>query len=295
MATIEDIRRKAQKLRKKHQSSVLIEAEMIAVANDDGITSVKVTDTDTKNLVWCKLYGSDERIVQAYNTRVQPRNKLPVWLRSLEDQTFEVEGGRARDGTEFLGEAAATIFTPEQIGELIATVWPARNLKPGRARLSDNGGMKLHIEPFYYSGGVFAAPSGRDIDLTAYVPATTDKQVWAVVWYDPATDALGATTGTEYDLPYVMNEMDLGAIALPPQYIRLAGVLLTEGDTALSASSIIIAAQNWFDSPVTDESFFPIVVTDARIIPSNRQLVISQVTINTGGSIQIDGILHITG
>lgn len=293
--TLNRIHQKARSLRKQMQPNFLIEADMIEVANDDGVTSVRVTDPDTHNLIWVKLYGQDERVVQAYNGRTQVRANLPVWVRQLADGTYEVEGMRSRDGTEYLGEGLGTMNTPEQVGELLGTVWPARNLKPGRARLSQNGGMKLTIESFYYSGGVFSPPSGRDIDLTSYIPATTDKQVWAVVWYDPVTDALGATTGTEYDLPYTMTEIDLGAIAIPVQYIRLAGVILTEGDTALSSASVIVAAQNWLDPPVTDENFFPITVTDARTIPSNRQLVISQVTIDTGGSIDIDGILEILG
>lgn len=272
------------------QPSSLVEADLTTYANDDGVTSVKVTDVDTKNLVWAKLLGSDERIVQAYNTRVQPRNKAPVWLRQLADGTYEVEGLRSRDGTDFYGEAAGTMNMPELIGELMGTVWPARNLKPGRARLSDAGGMTLYIEAFYHSQGYFI---GDTIDLADYVPATTDKQVWAVVWYDPLSEALGVTTGDEYDLPYTMIDTDLGAISIPPQYIPLAGVVLTEGDTALSGSSVIIARQNWIDAPVTAEAFFPIHITDTRIIPENRQQVVDSVFVDAGGILIIDGILRV--
>lgn len=276
--------------RKGQQSSRLIEAELIAVANDDSVTSVKVTDTDTKNLVWAKLHGSDERIVQAYNTRVQPRAKAPVWLRQLADGTYEVEGLRSRDGTDFYGEAAGTMNMPELIGELMATVWAARNLKPGRVRLSDVGGMSVYVEAFYHASGYF--PGGL-IDLTSYIPATTDKQVWCVVYYDPDGDELGAMNGTEYDLPYTMNETDLGAIALSPHWIRLAGIVLTEGDTAITAASIIIAAQSWIDAPVTNDNFFPIHITDTRTIPSNRQQVVDSIFVDTGGILTIDGILRI--
>lgn len=277
---------------KQRQSSDLIEADLTARLNDDGIASVKVTDTDTVNLVWAKLRGQDERIVEAYNGRVQPLDKLPVWVRQLADGTYEIEGVRSRDGSDFLGEALGTMNLPELIGELLATVWPARNLKPGRVRLSPNGGMKLDIEPFFYSGGYFG---GDEIDLTSYVPATSAMQVWAVVYYDPNAAALGVTTSSEYSLIVPMDETNLGTVTLSPQRIPLAGVLLKNGDTALSAASAIIARQNWIDAPVTNDSFFPIVVTDARVIPSNRQLVISRLTIGSGGSVTINGLLQIVG
>lgn len=290
--TSRQLREKTRAFRRLYKSLIPIPGEITARVNDSGVTSVKVDDSDTSNLVWVKLYGQDERIVQAYNTKVTPRDKMPVLLRQQITGEFVIWEGDPVAGTELYGEAAGTMFTPELIGELMATVWPARNLKPGRVRLSELGGMKAYVEAFYYSGGWFG---GGTIDLEDYVPATTNTQVWAVIWYDPISEALGATVSDEYGLAYTMSEPDLGAIALPAQYIRLAGVLLTEGDTALSGSSIIKAAQNWIDAPVNTEAFFPIVVTDTRVIPANRQLVISQVTIDTGGEIIVDGILHFTG
>lgn len=292
MATISDAKRAWRKVQQSFQAARRIEADLTAVANDDGVTAVKVTDSDTSNLVWAKLLGQDERIVQAYNGRVQPRDKLPVWVIQLPDGTFEIEGVRSRDGSDFLGEALGSMNIPELIGALLAVVWPMRNLIAGRARLSEVGLLTLWIEPFYTNAAYFP---GANFDLTAYVPVTTDMQAWVVIWYDPASGTLGATAGTEYNLAYTMTEIELGAVVIDTSYIPLAGVLLTEGDTLITAATVIIARQPWFNSAVTDESFFPIVVTDARVIPANRQLVISQVTVDTGGSITVDGILHIIG
>jgi hypothetical protein len=276
--------------RRKHQSSALFEADLVATANDDGVTSVKVTDPDTVNLVWAKLYGSDERIVQAYNTRVQPRDKCPVWLRQLADGTFEVEGGRARDGSDLYQEAAGTVFLQELIGELLATVWGARNLKPGRARLSELGGMNLYIEAFFHSTGYFG---GDDIDLTAYIPATASTHAWVKVWYDPVSDVLGATLGTEYGLPYTLTKDDLGAISISPNYIPLAGVILTNGDTALSAASVIEAAQNWIDAPISSEQFFPIEITNEYTIPVNRQIAVRRLAVTGSGVLTVNGVLDV--
>lgn len=277
-------------VRNQQQASRLVEADLIAVTNDDGVTSVKVTDPDTKNLVWAKLYGSDARPVQAYNTRVQPRAKAPVWLRQLADGTYEVEGMRSRDGTDFYGEAAGTMNTPEQIGELLGTVWPARNLKPGRARLTDTGGMTLYIESFYHSQGYFI---GGYIDLTDYVPATTSKQVWAVIWYDPVSDVLGVTTSDEYDLPHTMIESELGDVHISPQYIPLAGVILREGDTVIDGSSVIIARQNWIDAPMTSEMLWPIEISDARFVPANRQIAVRRQGVIGDGVLTVYGVLDV--
>lgn len=290
MATKSDLKRLARQQKKQTQAAILIEADLTARVNDDGVTSVKVTDLDTVNLVWAKLRGQDERIVQAYNGRVQPRDKLPVWLRTLEDGTFEIEGVRNRDGSDYLGEALASMNIGELIGELMATVWSARNLKPGRARLSAAGGMTLTIEEFFYSGGKF---KGGDIDLTDYVPSTTDKKVWAVIYYDPIVGALGVATGDEHDLPYAMDETELGTISLAPQYIPLAGVILTEGDTALSGSSTIVARQNWIDAPINDEQFWPIEITDTRTIPTNRQLMVARLAVTGDGVLNVYGVLDV--
>lgn len=290
MATLSDLKRTARKLKQQQAAALLTAADLLAVTNDDGVSSVKVTDADTVNLVWAKLYGSDERIVQAYNTRVQPRDKAPVWLRQLADGTYEVEGLRSRDGSEFYGEGAGSVNIPELIGELLATVWAARNLKPGRARLSEVGGMTLWIEEFFYSGGKF---SGGDIDLTDYIPTTSDTKLWAVVYYDPINAVLGVTTGDEHDLSYTMDETELGEIALAPQYIPLTGVILTEGDTALSGSSTIIARQNWIDAPINSEQFWPIEITDTRTIAANRQLAVRRQAVTGDGVLNVYGVLDV--
>jgi hypothetical protein len=290
MATLNDLKRKARQARRKMQAAHLIEADLTEWLNDDGVTSVKVTDSDANNLVWAYVQGQGNEPVQVYNISVQPRNHAPVWVRQLADGTFEVERLRSRDGSEFYGEAAASMNIGELIGELMATVWSARNLKPGRARLSELGGMYVYIEEFFYSGGKFA---GDNLDLTDYVPTTTDKQVWAVIYYDPVSAALGVTTGTEYDLVYTMNEIDLGAIALAPQYIPLAGVILTEGDTALSGSSTIVARQPWIDAPINSEQFFPIEITDTRTIPANRQIAVRRLAVTGSGVLNVYGVLDI--
>lgn len=276
--------------RRTHQTSVLFEGDLIAVENDDGVTSVKVTDTDTVNLVWVKVYGSDERIVQAYNGRVQPRNKLPVWLRRLADGTYEIEGVRSRDGSDFLGEALGTMNIPELIGELLATVWPARNLKPGRARLSEAGGMTIAIEPFYYADGYF---EGGDIDLTDYVPTTADTQVWAKIYFDPISDALGVTVSDSYTLAYTMLEEDLGDVLISPNAVPLTGVVLKYGDTTLSAASVIIAAQNWIGAPITNDAYFPIEITDTRSIPANRQIAVRRLAVTGSGALTVNGVLDV--
>ena len=290
MATINDAKRLWHKTQQQNQAARLIEADLTAVANDDGVTSVKVTDSDTVNLVWAKLRGQDERIVQAYNGRVQPRNLLPVWIRQLADGTYEIEGVRSRDGSDFLGEALGTMNLPEIIGMLMTVVWPMRNLMAGRVRLSEVGGLTVWVEPFYYSGGRFA---GANFDLTPYVPVTTDMQAWAVIWYDPVSDALGATVGTEYNLAYTMTEIDLGAIALSPTYIRLAGVLLTEGDTVIDAATVIVAAQDWFDAPVTQDNFFPIEITNEYTIPANRQQPARRCAVTGDGVLTVNGVLDV--
>lgn len=286
------LRSKTRKYRALVQSTVLITGEITAVANDSGTSSVKVDDSDTKNLVWVKLQGQSERIVQAINTKVAPRDKMPVLLRRLVTGEFVIAEGDPIAGTELYGEAAGSLFVPELIGELLATVWPARNLKPGRVKLSASGGLNLDVEAFYYSGGRFG---GGAIDLTSSVPASSGKQKWAVIWYDPASAALGVTTSAEYDLIYPLDEPELGAVALPVSYIRLAGVLMKYGDTAFSASTIIIAAQNWIDAPVSTEAYFPITITDSRTIPTNRQLVVSRVMVDSGGSLMVNGILKVIG
>lgn len=290
MATLNDAKRLARRVKQHTQASRLVEADLIAVANDDGVTSVKVTDSDTKNLVWAKLYGSDERIVQAYNTRVQPRDKAPVWLRQLSDGTYEIEGGRSRDGTELYGEAAGTVFLQELIGELMATVWAARNLKPGRARLSENGGLYIHIEPFFHNGE-WIAPD--DFDLTANIPATSDTHAWVALTYDPNGAALSAVTGTEHALAYTLNEDDNDGISLSPDHIPLAKIELFDSTTALDGSTRIVAWQNWITAPVSVEQYWPIEITDTRTLPANTQIMVRRQAVTGDGVLNVLGVLDV--
>lgn len=292
--TFNSIRASARAVRDKQRNLEEIPAKLVDVDNEDGVSDVRVTDGT--NLVWVLLYDENARVAQAYNMTTQYRAGAPVWVRKMPDRTLEVVRIRARDGTDFYGDAAPTINSPPLIGELMPdTLWPGRNLIPGRLYTTSAGGMTIYIAPFHYDGGYF--PGGTQ-DLTANIPVTANKKAWVKVYVDPnavdADDSIGATTGTYVDVTTnPMNEADLAAIPLDSSFIPVAGIVLENGQTAIDDTTLVVDARQWLNAPSNPSQYMPIFLDYAFTMPSNRQVTIKRLIIQTGGSVTILGAIDI--
>lgn len=294
MASENSLRLKARQLRRHLRARDELPAKMIEVENEDSTTSVRVSGL--RNMVWILLYDEDARVTQAYNVRTQVRANAPVWVRRMPDNTLVITGIRELDGTELYADAAPSINVPPLIGELMPeTVWPSRNLLPGRIRWTTAGGLLIYIEPFHYDGGYFP---GGTLDLTAYVPSVANKKAWVKVWVNPNAANVnampGATAGSNVDLSVnPMSEADLAAITISPSYIPVAGIVLTNGDTAITSTTLIADARQWINAPQAASQFMPYILATALTIPAAGQIAVRRMQVAAGGTLTVLGILDI--
>ena len=92
------------------------------------------------------------------------------------------------------------------------------------------------MEPFHYDGGFW--PGG---DFLMTVPSTASMQAWCAVAMNPADDTLYQFTGTEYALPYLLTEVELGNLSVTAGYIPVGAVVLYNGQTTITG------AERWAD------------------------------------------------
>ena len=175
----------------------------------------------------------EETQVWGYAARVN----LPVYVGpniagELEIKTVDQHAAAFTAGD---GAAAAILppITPENNPNLLIG---GRQFRPGRMRTSALGGLYVYVEPFHYDGGYW--PGG---DFLMTVPGTASMQAWCAVAMNPADDTLYQFTGTEYALPYLLTEVELGNLTVTPGYIPVGAVVLYNGQTTITG------AERWAD------------------------------------------------
>lgn len=175
----------------------------------------------------------EETQVWGYAARVN----LPVYVGpniagELEIKTVDQHAAAFTAGD---GAAAAILppITPENNPNLLIG---GRQFRPGRMRTSALGGLYVYVEPFHYDGGYW--PGG---DFLMTVPSTASMQAWCAVALNVAGDALVQFTGTEYALPYLLTEVELGNLTVTPGYIPVGAVVLQNGQTTITG------AESWAD------------------------------------------------
>lgn len=223
----------AQRL-KRHTEVVAAALEIPAVIVDytqgSNIT-FRVIDTNGNYIpgqVWCRFFGGDiNDVFIASNTAVEARANLPVYVRQSRPGKFEVIRLRSQAALDQLGEGAGSYGAPDKIGELSNFVLTGRNFGPGRLQpVSTTAQLTMSVKPFWYShhGQRILWPGGT-IDLSAYLPSTTDYWAWVQVFIDPDSNTLSATTGTEYALLASLTDAELATIdtrgLIPVDAVRL--------------------------------------------------------------------------
>jgi hypothetical protein len=210
---------------------LLLRAE-IGKLEDDGTYTVFVDQA--QNLIYARLTDDHNKLIVTYNLRVKNRAELAIWVRETDDG-LEVEGVRGKRASEFLGEAAPSMNLPEIIGALMNTVISSRNYEPGRVRLYAADSLILHVEPFWYRyfGKMKRWPGGT-IDMTDYLPATTNYWRWALVCLWGNGDELVVLVGDETNAYTALTDTTLATICEDiDTLIPLDAVRLQEGSTTI--------------------------------------------------------------
>ena len=194
----------------------------------DGIT---LAGADTGK-TWVRAEEDSREETQVWGSA--SRINLPVWVGpniagELELKTLEQTEAAMTAGAAAAASLLPTI-TPENSPNILID---GRQFRPGRLRLSDLGGLYVYAEPFQYDGGYWP---GGNLALTP--PGTANQQAWCVVAFDPATGTLSQFTGAEYALPVLLGGSELAQVNITAGYIPLGGVVLQNGQTAITGAEV---------------------------------------------------------
>lgn len=197
------------------------------------LTATGVTlDGAAINKVWVRAEEDSREETQVWGSA--QRINLRVWVQpNAAGELMITEpdySASAYSGQEGVAGSLMPAITPENNPNLLIG---GRQFKPGRMRVSTLGGLYVYVEPFHYDGGYW--PGG---DFLMTVPGTALMQAWCGVAMNPADDTLYQFTGTEYALPYLMTEVELGDLTVTPGYIPVGAVVLQNGQTTITGAEM---------------------------------------------------------
>jgi hypothetical protein len=111
-------------------------------------------------------------------------------------------------------------------------------------------------------GFTYKTPTGyakfatTTFDLEPYLPTTANTHAYAIVGFNPATEAIVAVTGTEYPTTTALTDAHIEEITF--SYIPLAAVKLQNGQTRSPDYRDFVDLREWFSSTVLSSTYAPI-------------------------------------
>lgn len=269
----QELRRLFQRATTKAWNDSLIPATL-GKAEGSGQYSIEVPG---KSPSWNYVTLSDQTIAQAINVSVGRRPRLPVWLDKDPGGTLYVVGVNLIQALQFLGDEAPSLGVGQhshEIGYGYDDPVSTRRITSGLVQVYS--GMTVYVRPFLYEyDGVNYAFSGGYLDLTAEVPASASTKVMCIVWFDPVTVALGATSGDEVSVLSLFTLTDLAEVALSGDVLPLAGVTLREGQTEITQESDFMDGRLWLGRlrSVDSSSYATIALDNLASVAINTSLV----------------------
>ena len=198
------------------------------------LTSTGVTlDGAAAGKAWVRSEedSREETQVWGYASRIN----LPVYVGPNISGELEIKAVDQHAAAFVAGAGAeASILPPITPDNNSSILIGGRQFKPGRMRLSALGGLYVYVEPFHYPGGFWP---GGDFALTP--PGTASQQAWCGVAMNPADDTLYQFTGSNYALPYLLTEVELGELTVNEGYIPVGAIVLQNGQTVITGGEQI--------------------------------------------------------
>lgn len=287
--TREQRRRRIERGMNRVTTNALRPGELGALQNDGTYT----VPTGFRNQVYVRLLDKDEELAAAWNLTVKNKPELPVWVRETLDG-LEIAGVRAHRADEWAGDGAAGLNTPTIPGAYLDSVIPARNREEGRVRLSVLGTLVVHVEPFWYRyHGAWKRWPGGTVNLSAYLPSTTDYWHWAMIGVWGYDNSIQVVTGTENALYANLNDTTLDDLSADIDgLVPCDAVKLQEGMTSVDREEYyvhgrLLAAEVGLAS-VPDE------ITSAYYhLPAGRKMTWPESLTINGGIFTIEGTVII--
>lgn len=180
--------------------------------------------------------GNSVTVDEAYNEGAMRNPNIMIRMERRARAGLVIIGAESSSAIAVLGSRAPSSTVPPH-SHAIASGNPdmveGLRFTPGVIRLSDLGGLYVYAEPFQYDGGYWP---GGNLALTP--PGTANQQAWCVVAFDPATGTLSQFTGDEYALPVLLGGSELAQVNITAGYIPLGGVVLQNGQTAITGAEV---------------------------------------------------------
>ncbi len=217
--------------------------------------SRRIYETGRPNYVYVTL--DDGTIAEALNLAVSwlGGDEIRVKCRPNTLGVLEVEGLDLRT-VEALGRAAQLARTPPHSHNVANTALydevSTRRLLEGLVyHKAGDPALTLRIVGFPYDQGrkYFPDSALNLLSPTDYRPTTLNMQAWVKVGVDQSTNLPVAARGAEYANTATLGYAELVAVALPEGSSALAGVRLTQGQTAAPTFSDFLDLRSGFGAP----------------------------------------------
>ena len=180
--------------------------------------------------------GNSVTVDEAYNEGAMRNPNIMIRMERRARAGLVIIGAESSSAVAVLGDRAPSATVPPH-SHAIASGNPdmveGLRFVPGVIRLSDLGGLYVYAEPFQYDGGYWP---GGNLALTP--PGTSNMQAWCAVAFNPADGTLAQFTGAEYALPVLLGGSELAQVAITPGFIPLGGVVLQNGQTAITGAEV---------------------------------------------------------
>lgn len=204
----------------------------------DGTWQYYPEDRDRPGFVIVRLEnGTSSSFIEALNMGVAIIGDLPVKLRINEQGIYEAYPN-GLESQQYLGTGADAVGMVAPHSHAIesgnADPVSGRRFLPGLIHVTYPPSLSIEIEPFAYQyNGLNKVNARSTFDLTGNLPVTTGAWAWAIVGFNPATEAVEAETGADYFTFDTLLESQIQDIAFEGRIV-LGAVKLYEADTAIS-------------------------------------------------------------
>lgn len=197
----------------------------------------------------------DQGTAVARNIGVPLKNYLPVRMR-VDPQLgyyviYSIDFGARYDAFSGGNEKSYNVGPhTHMIGSGLEYPIEALRIDPGRPQCTSALTVSIEQFRYYFNGSWDTWQNTGTIDLTAYKPASA-KWCWVLVGVNPATNALVAVKGADYDTQAALTDDLIDSIAFV-EYIPCGAVQVAYADTALTDISRWKDARGWINQPVAD-------------------------------------------
>jgi hypothetical protein len=239
--------------------------------------------------IWCQEYGDESSIFQALNLRVQRTAGLPVivgWsIRPpYQREILELD----RDATEF------TNFTSDEpflVNHRVSHQYPSEDNKGADAVLiyqpaiqplktTVSSGLIVTVNAIVYenNSGIVKYYSGENVDLTSYVPTTSNKKVKVLLYLNPVNNSFNVKSGVEVSLGATAN-----LPLTPHEAIVSSYTELTYGQTTITditdIRTLISPRSNGFTSNGNFGSYKPLIsnTTGTWLVDTNGEFIVEAI------------------